>query len=92
MVDMLTACEQSYSLLIWATMENADGGDDAKRAVSALKYQIGTAGKLVGEEAVQIHGGMGMTWDLDVAHLFKRLTVIGQTFGNADWHLDKLAT
>ena len=92
MVDMLTACEQSYSLLIWATMENADGGDDAKRAVSALKYQIGTAGKLVGEEAVQIHGAMGMTWDLDVAHLFKRLTVIGQTFGNADWHLDKLAS
>lgn len=92
MVDMLTACEQSYSLLIWATMENADGGHDAKRAVSALKYQIGTAGKLVGEEAVQIHGGMGMTWDLDVAHLFKRLTVIGQMFGNADWHLDKLAT
>ncbi len=92
MVDMLTACEQSYSLLIWATMENADGGDDAKRAVSALKYQIGTAGKLVGEEAVQIHGGMGMTWDLDVAHLFKRLTAIGQMFGNADWHLDKLAS
>ena len=92
MVDMLTACEQSYSLLIWATMENADGGDDAKRAVSALKYQVGTAGKLVGEEAVQIHGAMGMTWDLDVAHLFKRLTVIGQTFGNADWHLDKLAS
>jgi len=92
MVDMLTACEQSYSLLIWATMENADGGDDAKRAVSALKYQIGTAGKLVGEEAVQIHGAMGMTWDLDVSHLFKRLTVIGQTFGNADWHLDKLAS
>ena len=92
MVDMLTACEQSYSLLIWATMENADGGDDAKRAVSALKYQIGTAGKLVGEEAVQIHGAMGMTWDLDVAHLFKRLTAIGQMFGNADWHLDKLAS
>jgi len=92
MVDMLTACEQSYSLLLWATLENADGGDDAKRAVSALKYQIGTAGKLVGEEAVQIHGAMGVTWDLDVAHMFKRLTAIGQSFGNADWHLDKLAS
>ena len=92
MVDMLTACEQSYSLLIWATMANADGNDDAKRAVNAIKYQIGTAGKLVGEEAVQIHGAMGVTWDLDVAHLFKRLTTIGQMFGNADWHLDKLAT
>jgi alkylation response protein AidB-like acyl-CoA dehydrogenase len=92
MVDMLTACEQSYSLMLWATLENADGGDDAKRAVSALKYQIGTAGKLVGEEAVQIHGAMGVTWDLDVAHMFKRLTAIGQSFGNADWHLDKLAS
>ncbi len=91
MVDMLTACEQSYSLLIWATMTNADGSDDSKRAVSALKYQVGVAGKLVGEEAVQIHGAMGVTWDLDVAHLFKRLTTIGQMFGNSDWHLDKLA-
>jgi alkylation response protein AidB-like acyl-CoA dehydrogenase len=92
MVDMLTACEQSYSLMLWATLVNADGGADAKRAVSALKYQIGTAGKLVGEEAVQIHGAMGVTWDLDVGHLFKRLTAIGQSFGNADWHLDKLAS
>ncbi|NNF41069.1 MAG: pimeloyl-CoA dehydrogenase small subunit, partial [Woeseiaceae bacterium] len=37
------------------------------------------------------HGGMGVTWDLDVAHYFKRLTAIGQLFGNADWHLDRLA-
>ncbi len=91
MVDMLTACEQSYSLLIWASMANADGTEEAKRSISALKYQIGTAGKKVRQEAVQLHGGMGVTWDLDVAHYFKRLTAIGQTFGNADWHLDKLA-
>ncbi len=91
MVDMLTACEQSYSLLVWACMANADGTDEAKRSVSALKYQIGTAGKKVGQEAVQLHGGMGVTWDLDVAHYFKRLTAICQMFGNADWHLDKLA-
>jgi alkylation response protein AidB-like acyl-CoA dehydrogenase len=91
MVDMFTATEQSYSLLLWATMANADGTDDARRAVSALKYQIGTAGKRVGQEAVQLHGGMGMSWEFDVGHYFKRLTVIGQMFGNADWHLDKLA-
>jgi len=91
MVDMLTACEQSYSLLIWASTANADGTVDAKKSISALKYQIGTAGRKVGQEAVQIHGGMGVTWDLDVAHYFKRLTAIGQMFGNADWHLDKLA-
>jgi len=91
MVDMLTACEQSYSLLLWASMANADQTEDAKRAISAAKYQVGTAGKKVGQEAVQIHGGMGVSWDVDVAHYFKRLTTIGQMFGNADWHLDKLA-
>jgi alkylation response protein AidB-like acyl-CoA dehydrogenase len=91
MVDMLTACEQSRSLLMWAAMVNADGGDEAKRAVSAIKYQIGTAGRKLGEEAVQLHGGMGVSWELDVAHYFKRLIAISQIFGNADWHLDKLA-
>jgi alkylation response protein AidB-like acyl-CoA dehydrogenase len=91
MVDMLTACEQSYSLLLWASMANADKTEDAKRAISAIKYQVGTAGKKVGQEAVQLHGGMGVSWDVDIAHYFKRLTTIGQMFGNADWHLDKLA-
>jgi alkylation response protein AidB-like acyl-CoA dehydrogenase len=92
MVDMFTATEQSYSLLLWATLANADNTADAKRAVSAIKYQIGTAGKLVGQEAVQLHGGMGMSWEFDVGHYFKRLTVIGQMLGNGDWHLDKLTT
>ena len=92
MVDMLTDCEQSISLLLWATMVNASDSADAKQAISAIKYQIGTAGQKVGQEAVQIHGGMGMSWELDIAHYFKRLTAIGQMFGNADWHLDKLAT
>ena len=91
MVDMLTACEQAQSLLLWAAMTYQEGGEDAKRAVSAIKYLVGTAGQTVGQEAVQIHGGMGVTWELDIAHLFKRLTTIGQLFGNADWHLDKLA-
>jgi alkylation response protein AidB-like acyl-CoA dehydrogenase len=91
MVDMFTACEQSQSLLMWATMVNAERTDEAKRAVSAIKYQIGTTGKKVGQEAVQLHGGMGVSWELDIAHYFKRLTAIGQLFGNADWHLDKLA-
>ena len=91
MVDMLTACEQSYSLLLWAAMSAADGAADAKRAISSIKYQVGTAGRKVGEEAVQLHGGMGVSWELDIAHYFKRLTTIGQMFGNADWHLDGLA-
>ncbi|MGI9222376.1 MAG: acyl-CoA dehydrogenase family protein, partial [Woeseiaceae bacterium] len=91
MVDMLTASEQSYSLLLWATMANADDTEEAKQAIHAIKYQIGTAGKLVGQEAVQLHGGMGMSWEFDVGHYFKRLTVIAQILGNTDWHLDRLA-
>ncbi len=91
MVDMLSACEKAQSLLMWAVMTYAEGGDDAKRAVSSIKYLIGTEGRKLGEEAVQIHGGMGVTWELDVAHFFKRLTAICTVFGNADWHLDKLA-
>jgi len=91
MVDMLTDCEQSQSLLMWAVLINAQGGAETKRAISSIKYQVGIAGRKVGEEAVQLHGGMGVTWELDVAHYFKRLTAIGQIFGNADWHLGKLA-
>lgn len=91
MVDMLMDCEQTRSLLMWATMVNAEGTDDARRAVSSIKYMVGTAGRRVGEEAVQLHGGMGVSWELDIAHYFKRLTAICQIFGNADWHLDRLA-
>ena len=91
MVDMLMACEEAQSLLVWSVMTRASDGDDSKRAVSSIKYLVGTKGRLVAEEAVQIHGGMGVTWELDVAHYFKRLTTIGQLFGNADWHLDRLA-
>ena len=91
MVDMLTICEQAESLLLWAGMTYAAGGKDARRAINSIKYYVGTSGQAVGEEAVQIHGGMGVTWDLDVAHYFKRLTAIGQLFGDSDWHLDRLA-
>jgi alkylation response protein AidB-like acyl-CoA dehydrogenase len=90
MVDMLMACEQARSVLMWAVMLHAAGAD-SKHAISSIKYLVGTAGQKVSEEAIQIHGGMGVTWDLDVAHHFKRLTVINRLFGNADWHLDRLA-
>jgi len=92
MVDMLTACEQAQSLLLWAVMRYASGAGDARAAVSSIKYLVGTSGQTIGEEAVQMHGGMGVTWDLDVAHYFKRLTAISMLFGDADWHLDRLAT
>ncbi len=70
-------------------MLNASADPQAKKAISAMKYQVGTAGIKVAQEAVQIHGGMGVTWDLDIAHYFKRITAIDLMFGNADHHLDR---
>jgi len=89
LVETLIACEQSHSLLLRATMLSAADDEDASTAISALKYQVGTAGVQVAREAVQIHGGMGMTWELDIAHFFKRMTAIDLMFGNADYHLDR---
>lgn len=89
MVDMLMACEQCRSLLLWATMLAAGNDDSAPRAISALKYQLGVSGRLVAQEAVQLHGGMGISWELDIAHYFKRFTAIEMLFGNADYHLDR---
>lgn len=92
MVEMFMLYEQTKSLLLWAVMAQEAGNEaEAKRAVSAIKYEIGTAGRMVGEEAVQLHGGMGVTWELDVAHYFKRLTTINLLFGNADWHVERYA-
>lgn len=89
MVDTLMSCEQSRSLLYWCVMLIDAGDPQASKAISALKYQVGTAGIKVAQEAVQIHGGMGVTWDLDIAHYFKRMTAIDLMFGNADHHLDR---
>ena len=89
MVETLMECEQSQSLLLWSAMVNESGDSDARKSIHALKHQIGSAGVNVAKEAVQIHGGMGVTWDLDIAHFFKRLTAIDLLFGNADYHLDK---
>ena len=89
MVESLMACEQSRSLLMWAVMLNNAGSEDRHQAISAMKYQVGTAGIQVARESVQIHGAMGMTWELDIAHYFKRMTAIDLLFGNADYHLDR---
>jgi len=89
MVDMLMECEQTRSLLMWAVMLSDSSHEDRQKAISAVKYQVGTAGRHVGQEAVQLHGGMGVTWELDISHYFKRLTGIGILFGSADYHLDR---
>jgi alkylation response protein AidB-like acyl-CoA dehydrogenase len=88
MADMLIAAEQSRSMAIIAAV-HADSQDaaDRHRAISAAKAYIGQAGRLVGQHAVQMHGGMGVVDELIVSHYFKRLTMIDLTFGDADYHL-----
>jgi len=91
MVEMFMEYQQCKSLLYRATMETAAGSSDAQRTVHALKHLIGKAGIFIGENAVQLHGGMGMTEELRVGHYFKRLRVIDAQFGNADYHLHRFA-
>ncbi|WP_417518681.1 acyl-CoA dehydrogenase family protein [Marinobacter sp.] len=89
MVDMFMACEQARSLLFRAVC--SVGTTDADRSLHALKYMIGRNGRMVGNEAIQLHGGMGVTDELDVGHYVKRLMVINTLFGDADHHQQQLA-
>ena len=89
MVDMFMEYEQSKSLLYMATIKNVEGSKDAKKAISGLKYQVGRAAKFIGQQSVQLHGGMGVTEELNVGHFFKRLTTIITIFGNTDYHLKR---
>ena len=92
MVDMFMEYEQCKSLLLRATMETVQDPILAQRTVHALKHLIGKSGIFVGESAVQLHGGMGVTEELRIGHFFKRLLVIDAQFGNSDFHLDKFTS
>jgi pimeloyl-CoA dehydrogenase small subunit len=87
MVDMFMAAEQATSMTFMLTLKLDEADKARKLAASAAKVQIGKAGKLISQDAVQIHGGMGMTDELNVGHFFKRVTMIESQFGNTDWHL-----
>ena len=90
MVDMFMEHEQSKSLMYMAAMRMDEGyGPEAQKAVSAFKVQVGKSGRFVGQNAVQLHGGMGMTDELNIGHYFKRLTIIDTLFGNVDYHLKR---
>ena len=92
MVDMFMEYEQCKSLLYRATMETIQDPEAAQRTIHALMHLIGKSGLFIGENAVQLHGGMGMTEELRIGHYFKRLLAIDATFGNADYHLQKFTT
>ena len=91
-VDMLTSLEQARSMAYYATMMAAEpDAKERRKAMHAAKVQIGRSGRFVGENAIQLHGGIGMTMEYKAGHYFKRLTMIDMAFGDADHHLRELA-
>ncbi|HTQ14226.1 MAG TPA: acyl-CoA dehydrogenase family protein [Rhizomicrobium sp.] len=92
MVDMFMNAEQSASITYMVTLKLDAGETERKKAASAAKVQIGKAGRFVGQQAVQIHGGMGMTDELAAGHYFKRLTMLDTLYGNVDHHLKRYAS
>jgi pimeloyl-CoA dehydrogenase small subunit len=90
--EMLIALEQARSMAMLATMMAAEeNADERRKAISAAKVQIGRSAKFIGQQAVQLHGGIGMTMEYKVGHYFKRVTMIDTMFGDADYHLGALA-
>ncbi|WP_315805748.1 pimeloyl-CoA dehydrogenase small subunit [Bradyrhizobium sp. SZCCHNS3002] len=90
--DMFVALEQARSMSMFATMA-ADFDDAKERATSiaAAKVQIGKSAKFVGQQAIQLHGGIGMTMEAKIGHYFKRLTMIESTFGDTDYHTRRVS-
>jgi pimeloyl-CoA dehydrogenase small subunit len=90
--DMFVALEQARSMAMYATMMASEANArERSRAMSAAKVQIGRSGRQIGQEAVQMHGGIGMTMEYSVGHAFKRMTMIDKMYGDADYHLTRLA-
>jgi len=90
--DMFVALEQARSMSMFATM--ASDFEDAKEratAIAAAKVQIGKSAKFVGQQSIQLHGGIGMTMEAKIGHYFKRLTMIENSFGDTDYHQRRVA-
>ena len=94
MVDMVISYEQARSMacLACSRVDQASDAAERSRSVSAAKIKIADSARHVGQEAVQLHGGMGMSEELKVSHSFRRLTVAAQQFGDADRHLERFAS
>lgn len=93
LVDMFMEVEQSRSITYMAAMQAA--GDDRKAAsiaTSAAKAYVSRAATMVGQKAVQLHGGMGMTEELDIGHYFRRLTMLSSLFGDRDHHVRRFGS
>ncbi len=94
MADMFIECQLARSIVIMAGMklDGSEGATEKAKAVSAAKSRIGRAIRKVSQEAIQIHGGIGMTEELDVGHLFKLVTAAEIMFGNTDYHTERFAS
>ena len=89
--DMVVALEQARSMMYLAAMSTSEPDSATRaRAMSAAKAQIGRSGKFIGQQATQLHGGIAMTNEYKLGHLFKRLTMIKMSYGDADHHMARL--
>ena len=91
MVDMYMEVEKSSAAVVLAILRLEDDDTTRARAVSAAKATVGRAAQFVGQQAVQLHGGMGMTEELAIGHYFKRLTALQFEFGSTDHHVARYA-
>ena len=91
MVDMYMELEQAVAAVYLAVLNLEADPDTRARAVSAAKATIGRAARFIGQQAVQLHGGMGMTEELAIGHYFKRLTALQYEFGSTDYHVSRYA-
>jgi alkylation response protein AidB-like acyl-CoA dehydrogenase len=92
MVDMFMGLEQSVSMTYMATLKLDEAAEERAKAVSAAKVQVGRANKFLGQSAIQLFGGMGMTDEMSIGHYFKRATMIEGQFGSVDHHLRRYET
>jgi pimeloyl-CoA dehydrogenase small subunit len=89
--DMFVALEQARSMSMFATMAmDFEDPKERAKAIAAAKVQIGKSGKFVGQQSIQLHGGIGMTQEAKIGHYFKRLTMIENTFGDTDYQLRRV--
>ena len=93
MADMFIQCQLARSIVIMAAMslDSDDSSIEKAKAAAAAKSRVGRAIKSVGQEAIQIHGGIAMTEELDVGHLFKRVTALDLAYGDGDFHTQRFA-
>jgi alkylation response protein AidB-like acyl-CoA dehydrogenase len=92
MADLLLEIEQARSAVINAAAAFGAARVERERVLSAAKVTIGRIGALVAEECIQMHGGIGMTWELPLAHFAKRLVMIDHQLGDEDHHLERFIT